>query len=91
MNDNSAVINYVLMDNRPDVFYQVKIWFKIVEQTDIPISQTMPIVASEVKIFARTSQEWRTVSPVDNYLSIMSDKLRQRTHLQGSDRGIHIR
>jgi hypothetical protein len=51
----------------------------------------MPIVASEVKIFARTSQEWSTVSPVDNYLSIMSDKLIQSTHLQGSDRGIHIR
>lgn len=72
-------------------FINLKFGLEIVEQTNIPISQTMPIVASEVKIFARTSQEWRTVSPVDNYLSIMRDKLRQSTHLQGSDRGIHIR
>jgi hypothetical protein len=65
MNNDSAVVDDILVYDGPiwkqEVFGRP---IRIRYFTDTPISQTIPIVSSDAKIFARTSHECRMVSPI---------------------------
>ena len=56
--------------------------------TDMPISQMIPIVSSDAKIFARTSHEWRMVSPIKN--NNMGRMVKKFVYLLGNDPDSHI-
>jgi hypothetical protein len=62
--NDTTVINHVLVYNWPFVGVFSKTPAKGQQAAHMPISQTMSMDASEVKILASTSQEWRTVSPI---------------------------
>ena len=64
VNDDSTVVNHVLVHDWPDGFVSVCHESHVGVFTDMPMSQIIPMVSSPARIFASTSQECNTVSPV---------------------------
>ena len=63
-------------------------WWRMWQQraTYMPMSHTMPTVASEERIFCSASQEWSSVSP--GYHEYMQSRILGHTDPRGSDRSI---
>jgi hypothetical protein len=63
VNDDTAVVNHVLVHYGPSRIHSGYCTVQTNPGTHIPMSHTISIVTSDARILAKTSQEWRTVSP----------------------------
>ena len=65
MNNDSAVVDHILVYDGPIKKMSFSRYpIRSDTFTDMPMSQMIPIVSSDDKIFARTSHECRMVSPI---------------------------
>lgn len=61
VDDHPAIVDDIFVDDRPDkVVSMVHVRTK---SSYMPTSQTISVASVELRILARTSHEWRTVSP----------------------------